>query len=53
MILPHRLNVGSKPFASGGYGDVYKGTLNGLKVCIKHVRVYIKDGLQKAAKVHY
>ena len=39
--------------AVGGSGDVYKGTLNGLRVCIKHVRIYSKDGPKKATKVRY
>jgi len=47
------LNVGPDPFASGGYGDVYKGTLDGEKVCVKRVRVYLKDDSQRATKVCY
>lgn len=49
----HRLNIGPEPFASGGYGDVYKGTLDGRRVCIKRVRVYIQDGPRKAARVRF
>ena len=52
-LPPHLLDVGPTPFASGGYGDVYKGTFDGRKVCIKRLRVYLKDGPQKAAKVRY
>ena len=48
-----RLNIGPEPFASGGYGDVYNGTLDGSRVCIKRVRVYTEDGPEKAAKVRY
>ena len=51
ILLPHRINVGSEPFASGGFGDVYKGTLDGSMVCIKRIRVYTPDGPQKAARV--
>jgi len=47
------LAIGSDPFASGGYGDVYDGTLDGLRVCIKRVRVYVKEGPKKATKVCY
>ena len=45
------LIIGPDPFASGGYGDVYEGTLEGSKVCIKRVRVYIKDNPKEANKV--
>jgi len=31
---------------------VYYGTLDGSRVCIKRMRVYMKDGPQKAVKVH-
>lgn len=58
MILPTSytlfsslLDVNHEPFASGGYGDVYGGTLNGSMVCIKRVRVYTEGGSQKATKV--
>ncbi|KAF9645728.1 kinase-like protein [Thelephora ganbajun] len=44
------LDIGPDPFASGGFGDVYHGTLNGSRVCVKRVRVYIRDGPQKVAK---
>ena len=40
-----------QPVASGGSGDVYEGTLNGSKVCVKRVRVYAKDGPMKVPKV--
>ena len=39
-IPSHRLDVDSEPFASGGFGDVYHGTLDGSNICIKRVRVY-------------
>ena len=35
--------IGNQPVASGGSGDVYEGTLNNLKVCVKRIRVYAKD----------
>ena len=47
------LNVGHHPVASGGSGDVYKGSFNGSGVCVKRVRVYSKDGPKKATKVHF
>ena len=58
MILPascmlsHRvLEVDYSPFASGGYGDVREGALNGSKVCVKRIRVDTHGVAQKAAKV--
>jgi len=50
-ISSHLLNIGPDPFASGGYGDVYKGTFSGSLVCIKRVRVYTKDNPKEATKV--
>lgn len=47
------LKIESDPFASGGYGDVYHGTLNGSRVCVKRVRMYTRDGPHKATKVCY
>ena len=57
MILPasftplHRLTTSNEPFASGGCGDVYRGILDGSKVCVKRVRVYAINDQGKAAKV--
>jgi len=60
MILPTSytlssslLNIGRQPVASGGSGDIYRGTLNGLNVCVKRVRVYSKEGPKKATKVRH
>ena len=52
-VQSHTLKVDSEPFASGGYGDVYEGTLDGSKVCVKRVRMYTKDGPRKAARVRF
>jgi len=49
----HLFNIGSDPFAKGGYGDVYKGTLDGSSVCVKRIRVYTKDDPKKTAKVRF
>ena len=35
--------ISNHPVASGGSGDVYEGTLNNLKVCVKRIRVYSQD----------
>ena len=57
MILPSSyivsssLTVGSEPFAAGGCGDVYRGTLDRSEVCVKRVRMYSKDGADKPKKV--
>ncbi|KAF9642914.1 kinase-like protein [Thelephora ganbajun] len=44
------LKIDPVPFAIGGFGDVYCGTLNGSSVCIKRVRVYASDAPKKAIK---
>jgi hypothetical protein len=49
--LSSDLNISRDPFTEGGYGDVYEGTLGGLKVCIKRVRVYTGDAPEKVIKV--
>ena len=46
LTIDHR-----QPVASGGSGDIFKGTLNGAGVCVKRVRIYSKDGPDKAIKV--
>ncbi|KAF9642667.1 kinase-like protein [Thelephora ganbajun] len=47
------LVVGRQPVASGGSGDVYEGTLNSLKVCVKRVRIYSKDNHVNPLKTFY
>lgn len=42
--------VDPDPTTSGGFGDVYQGTLDGSSVCIKRVRMY-RDSLQRVTKV--
>jgi len=51
-LSSNALGIGPDPFASGGYGDVYEGTLGGSGVCIKRVRAYKSDP-EKATKVCY
>ena len=51
MLSHQDLMVGRQPVASGGSGDVYEGRLDGLKVCVKRVRIYSKDGPENATKV--
>ena len=52
--LPSQLlKIDSLPFTSGGFGDVYMGTLDGSKICVKRIRVYTKDVLQTAVKVYF
>ena len=51
-LSPSVINIDRQPVASGGSGDIFKGTLNGSEVCVKRVRIYSKDGPDKARKVH-
>jgi len=60
MILPTSYTLSSvplvvdrQPVASGGSGDLYEGTFNGSRACVKRGRVYSKDGPGKAIKVHH
>ena len=45
MIPPHLLTVDFEPFASGGFADVYRGSFNGLPVCVKRLRVATPDDI--------
>ena len=45
------LEVDSGPFAQGGFGDVHHGTLNGSKVCVKRMRMYVQGRPGETAKV--
>ncbi|KAF9642056.1 kinase-like protein, partial [Thelephora ganbajun] len=45
-----QLSINPDPFASGGFGDVYRGTLNGSRVCVKRARVSARDDPQEADK---
>ena len=50
-LSSHLLDIHPQPFAAGGFGDVYHGTLDGSSVCVKRVRVYIQDNPEKVLKV--
>ena len=50
-LSPDHLKIDSSPFVAGGFGDLYKGTLDGSPVCVKRMRVYLRDGPEKAVKV--
>ena len=52
-ISSRSLTVDAVPIDAGGFGDIYKGELDGLTVCAKRVKVYSRDGSQKGTKVHY
>ena len=52
-LSPEDLTISSDPFGAGGYGDVYEGTLNRSKVCVKRVRVYTQDDQRRAKKVRW
>ncbi|KAF9644868.1 kinase-like protein [Thelephora ganbajun] len=47
------LIISGQPVASGSSGDLYEGTLNGSKVCVKRVRVYSRDDPTKHTKTFY
>ena len=47
------LKVGPNPSIPGGFGDVYEGSLDNSSVSIKRVRIYDRDGPEKATKVCY
>ena len=51
-LLSEALTVCRQPVALGSSGDVYKGLLGDLKVCIKRIWTYSKDGLEEVTKVH-
>ena len=50
-LSPSLLKTDRQPLTSGSSGDIYEGTLNGSKVCVKRVRIYSKEGPEKATKV--
>jgi len=50
-LSSHALHIDLEPFASGSYGDVFRGVLEGSRVCVKRVRVYTRNGPQKTAGV--
>jgi hypothetical protein len=41
----------NEPVDGGGYGSIFKGTLNGQAVCIKAVRMYKSGAMRQALKV--
>ena len=50
-ISSQSLTIDAVPIDAGGFGDIYKGELDGLTVCAKRVKVYSTDGSQKGKKV--
>ena len=49
VLLSEALNTDEYPFSSGGFSDVYRGTCDGLKVCVKKLRVVSPTSLDTAA----
>ena len=47
------LEIEEMPFTGGASSDVYKGTLNGSKICVKRIQVYAQDIHQTTAKVYF
>ena len=54
-IPSHFLTISPYPFDSGGFGEVYHGTLKGspVPVCVKRLRVATPDALAMDTKVRY
>ena len=52
-IHSHLLTISPHPFASGGFGEVYRGTLDGSLVCVKRMRTVTEDALPVATQVRY
>jgi hypothetical protein len=44
------LNIDKRPFASGGFSDVFQGMYNGSEVCVKRLRVSSTSNPEKARK---
>lgn len=40
------------PFAGGSYGDVYMGDLNGQRVAIKRIKLFLKNTDQDRDKLY-
>ena len=40
------------PVASGAIADIYEGTLNGLNVCVKQIRIYSTYSDEDMWRVH-
>ena len=49
--ISSRLTVESDPFASGGFGEVYQGTLDGSSVCVKRLRAVIPEDFAVSIQV--
>ena len=47
------LKIEPDPLTSRGYGDVHEGFLDGVRVCIKRVRIYAQDTPQQDVNVRY
>ena len=51
MLPDAHLITGSHPVASGAAADIYEGSADGRKVCVKRVRVYSDGDTWGAQKV--
>lgn len=45
------LSMNDQPCASGAWTDIHEGSLNGSKVCVEKIRVYLNGDPQKVRKV--
>ena len=53
MVLKGIQFVGEDAIAGGGYGDVWKGLLNGEALAVKVIKVYQRSDLVKLLKVQF
>jgi hypothetical protein len=53
MILKDVELIGGEAVAGGGYGDVWKGSLQGKLLAVKVVRAYQKSDVIKLLKVQF
>ena len=53
MPSSQSLNIDAEPFASGGFSRVFRGTLDGSRVCIKRIWVSTKNPAENAMEVRH
>ncbi|KAF9644348.1 kinase-like protein [Thelephora ganbajun] len=47
------LRTDTQPVASGAFADIYEGTLDGSRICVKQARIYSKDDPQGVQSLFY
>ncbi|KAF9644746.1 kinase-like protein [Thelephora ganbajun] len=51
-ISLHLLNISPDPFAHGSFGDVYHGTLDGTRICIKRLQAFCQEAVVRKRLAH-